>query len=170
MNEWMIDRCQPATIDTGKAANRSGTRNQLWCQLTVHMTLGMLMCEMQMTNTNVKNFVKEQTFCHAKLRAWFFFWSSSLMVCKIFALSFSTILFFFMRSLYCRMEDKSRQTDSDKTATQSPEPSVSLLTLSSASFSMFMALLLTFLSSLVVVSSSFFSRWPASRGLLALKS
>lgn len=44
------------------------------------------------------------------------------------------------------------------------------LTLSSASFSMFIALLLTFLSSLVVVSSSFFRRWPASRGLLVLKS
>lgn len=44
------------------------------------------------------------TFCHAKLRASFFFWSSSLMVCKIFALSFSTILFFFIRSLYCNMD------------------------------------------------------------------
>lgn len=47
---------------------------------------------------------EKYTFCHATLRASFFFWSSSSMVCKIFALSFSTILFFFIRSLYCRRE------------------------------------------------------------------
>lgn len=92
------------------------------------------------------------------------------MVCKIFALSFSTILFFFIRSLYCN-NNKHRGIDvAVRDFETSPHFQIIDLTLSSASFSMFIALLLTFLSSLVVVSSSFFRRWPASRGLFVLKS
>lgn len=45
------------------------------------------------------------TFCHATLRASFFFWSNSSIVSRILALSFSTILFFFFRSLYWKKAD-----------------------------------------------------------------
>lgn len=62
------------------------------------------------------------TFCQARLRATFFFWSNSLMVCRIFALSFSTILFFFIRSLYCK--DK---TELDTTPTYIQDRFLSLI-------------------------------------------